>query len=41
MRSGLIHSAIEQVYPLADVVQAVEHAARPGRSGKIMLQMKG
>jgi NADPH:quinone reductase-like Zn-dependent oxidoreductase len=41
MRSGLIHSDIEQVYPLAEVVQAVEHAARPGRSGKIMLQMKG
>jgi NADPH:quinone reductase-like Zn-dependent oxidoreductase len=40
MRAGLLHSTIEHIYPLAEVIQAVEHADRPGRSGKIVLRMK-
>ncbi|MHB8624713.1 MAG: zinc-dependent alcohol dehydrogenase family protein [Aggregatilineales bacterium] len=32
-----VESPIETTYDLADVVQAVSHAARPGRNGKILL----
>lgn len=39
MREGVLHSPIERVYPLADVRAAVEHADRPGRTGKILLRM--
>lgn len=39
MRLGVLQSPIEQVYPLADVQQAVAHADRPNRAGKILLRM--
>ena len=34
---GETHQAVEARYPLARVAEAVAHAARPGRNGKIML----
>lgn len=40
LRAGILHSAVEQVYPLDDVRAAVAHAERPGRTGKILLRLK-
>ena len=37
LQSGGFHSEVEARYPLAEVAKAVAHAARPGRSGKILL----
>jgi NADPH:quinone reductase-like Zn-dependent oxidoreductase len=39
LRAGVLQSPIEQVYALDDVQQAVEHAHRGGRSGKILLRV--
>ncbi len=37
MAGGEIAPPVEAEYPLKDVVQAVQHAERPGRQGKILL----
>lgn len=37
-RQGVLHMAVEQVYELGDVAQALDHAAREGRRGKILLR---
>lgn len=37
LEQGIIHSTIEARYPLSEVKTAVEHAAKKGRSGKIIL----
>lgn len=37
MASHEIVPPVEAEYPLADVLSAVEHAGRPGRSGKVLL----
>ncbi len=37
MASNEIVPPVEAEYPLADVLAAVEHAERPGRSGKVLL----
>lgn len=37
LQTGVLSSTVEQVYPFEQVHQAVEHANRPGRSGKILL----
>ena len=38
-KTGVIKTPIEARYSLADVVQAVEHAERESRSGKILLEI--
>jgi NADPH:quinone reductase-like Zn-dependent oxidoreductase len=38
---GTINVAVEATYPLTQVREALAHAARPGRSGKILLVMNG
>ena len=35
---GTLAMAVEQVYDLADVAQALAHAARDGRQGKVLLR---
>ncbi len=37
MASNEIVPPVEAEYPLADVLKAIEHAERPGRSGKVLL----
>ncbi len=37
LADGEVESPVEATYDLADVVQAAIHAARPGRSGKIVI----
>lgn len=37
LRKGAIATPVEARYPLSRVAEAVAHAARPGRSGKILL----
>jgi NADPH:quinone reductase-like Zn-dependent oxidoreductase len=37
MATNEIVPPVEAEYPLADVLTAVEHAERPGRSGKVLL----
>jgi NADPH:quinone reductase-like Zn-dependent oxidoreductase len=37
-RQGVLHMSVEQVYGLDDIAQALAHAAREGRSGKILLR---
>jgi NADPH:quinone reductase-like Zn-dependent oxidoreductase len=37
-RAGVIRTPIEAIYPLKDIKQALEHAAKPMRSGKILLR---
>ena len=39
VQSGVLHTFVEQTYPLDRIAEAVEHAARPGRDGKILLQL--
>lgn len=39
LEGGLIRSDVEAVYPFEQVQEAVNHAAREGRSGKVLLQM--
>jgi trans-2-enoyl-CoA reductase len=36
-RRGLIHTPVEKIYPVADIREAVAHASRGGRGGKILL----
>ncbi|GAA0614221.1 zinc-binding dehydrogenase [Kribbella sandramycini] len=35
---GVLRARVEATYALADVAQAIEHAARPGRGGKVLLR---
>jgi NADPH:quinone reductase-like Zn-dependent oxidoreductase len=37
VRTGVLHSAVEQIYPLTAVHRALTHSEQPGRSGKILL----
>jgi NADPH:quinone reductase-like Zn-dependent oxidoreductase len=39
LREGVLHTTIEQVYPISQVQRALEHAELPGRSGKILLSL--
>lgn len=41
MTSGRIASAVEAVYPLSQVAEALRHTARPGRQGRIALSPDG
>jgi NADPH:quinone reductase-like Zn-dependent oxidoreductase len=37
MADGTLRVDVERVYPLAQVKEALAHAARPGRAGKVLL----
>jgi NADPH:quinone reductase-like Zn-dependent oxidoreductase len=37
MATGQLTPPVEAQYPLTDVLEAVQHAERPGRSGKVLL----
>jgi len=39
MADGTIEIPIEASYPMREVKQALAHAARPHRTGKILLEM--
>lgn len=41
LADGTLHVDIEQVYPLTEVKQALAHAAREGRGGKVLLAPGG
>ena len=36
LRRGILHTPVERIYPLAEAPSALVHAARSGRSGKIL-----
>ena len=38
-REGLFHTEISEVFPLERVVDALAAATRPGRTGKVLLQL--
>lgn len=38
--SGVLGTAVEQTYALDDLHQALDHARRPGRAGKILLTLR-
>jgi NADPH:quinone reductase-like Zn-dependent oxidoreductase len=38
LADGTLAVDVEKIYPFRDIVQALAHAARPGRSGKILLR---
>jgi NADPH:quinone reductase-like Zn-dependent oxidoreductase len=38
---GILHASVEATYPLAEYRDALAHAARPGRSGKILFVPDG
>ena len=40
LRAGVLTSEIEATYPMEQFGPAVEHASRPGRTGKVLLQME-
>jgi NADPH:quinone reductase-like Zn-dependent oxidoreductase len=39
MREGVLQSTFAATYPLEDVKKAVEHAAAPGKGGKVLLRI--
>ena len=39
IQSGILGTAVEKAYRIEDLHQALEHARRPGRTGKILLDM--
>lgn len=39
VRSGVLHQQVAAVYPLAQVAEAVAHARRDGRDGKVLLAL--
>ena len=39
VREGRLHLPVAAIYPLAETQQAVAHARRPGRGGKVLLSM--
>lgn len=39
MRQGVLQSTFSATYPLEEVRQAVEHAATPGKGGKVLLRI--
>jgi NADPH:quinone reductase-like Zn-dependent oxidoreductase len=41
VREGEINSSVEATYPLSDYRNAIAHAARPGRSGKVLFAFHG
>ncbi|MEM7436246.1 MAG: zinc-dependent alcohol dehydrogenase family protein [Myxococcota bacterium] len=41
IRRGVLDTPVEQVYPLAELHEALAHARRPGRSGKVLLAIGG
>lgn len=41
LRAGLFHTPVEARYPLGEIAAALRHAAREGRSGKILLTAEG
>ena len=40
IESGVLGTPVEQTYPLGALHEALEHARRPGRAGKILLDLK-
>ena len=38
LADGTLTMNIEKIYPFHEIGQALAHAARPGRSGKILLR---
>jgi len=38
LADGTLTMDVEKVYPFREISQALAHAARPGRSGKILLR---
>jgi len=38
---GALNTDVEAVYPIEDIARALQHAARPGRGGKIMVTPNG
>ena len=39
MREGVLQSTFAATYPLEEVRKAVEHAAAPGKGGKVLLRI--
>jgi NADPH:quinone reductase-like Zn-dependent oxidoreductase len=39
MKEGVLQSAFAATYPLEEVRKAVEHAATPGKGGKVLLKI--
>ena len=39
IESGVLGTAVEQTYRLDDLHAALEHARRPGRTGKVLLDL--
>jgi NADPH:quinone reductase-like Zn-dependent oxidoreductase len=39
MRDGVLQSTVAATYPLEEVRQAVDHAARAGKGGKVLLRI--
>ena len=36
---GKLHADIEAVYPMVEIIEAIHHVQKPGRKGKILLQI--
>lgn len=41
LNDGTIGAPVEHIYPIAEYAVAISHAAQPGRSGKILIEMPG
>jgi hypothetical protein len=39
MREGVLQSQFAATYPLEDAAKAAEHAARPGKGGKVLIKI--
>ena len=39
MREGVLQTHVAAAYPLEEVRKAVEHAAAPGKGGKVLLKI--
>ena len=39
MRDGVLQTPVEKLYPLPAYLEALAHAARPGRNGKILFEL--
>jgi NADPH:quinone reductase-like Zn-dependent oxidoreductase len=39
IESGVLSTSVEQTYRLDDLHEALEHARRPGRTGKVLLDL--
>ncbi|MCR9221461.1 MAG: zinc-dependent alcohol dehydrogenase family protein [Alphaproteobacteria bacterium] len=40
LQAGALDTPVERVYPMDEIAAAAAHAARPGRSGKILLDLR-